>query len=196
MKRIAGMVVLAALCALPAARGDSVQLTTTVLHAMTPIGSTPSKKDIESIFPTNAVDELTEIAHSNSVDFGVRLRAIRALPEFCLPNCAGSIPYQSLTSLLATIVSNPQEGTSILLVRATIEAIGIAKSGLSEDVGLLAGYLTSTSRDVRATTAYALRDLCQPSAIPNLRAQYNVEAVMQVRLAISTALRDLATCAN
>jgi HEAT repeat protein len=196
MKRIAGIVALAALCALPAAHGDSVHLTTNVLHAMTPIGSTPTKKDIIDIFPQDTVARLTEIAHDNGVDFGVRLRAIRALPEFCLPSCAGTVAYQSLKTLLVSIVPNPQEGTSILLVRATIESIGIAKSGDPDDVGLLVPYLASTSRDIRATTAYALRDLCQPTAIDNLRTAYNVEMVMQVRLAISTALRDLATCTN
>jgi hypothetical protein len=197
MKRVAGILAIAALCALPAAHGDSIQLTTNVLHAMTPIGSTPTKTDIINIFPEqDPIVELTKIAHNNGVDFGVRLRAIRALPEFCLPSCANTVPYQSLKTLLASIVPNPQEGTSILLMRATIESIGIAKSGLVSDVALLVPYLASTSRDIRATTAYALRDLCQPTAIDGLRTAYNAETVTQVRLAISTALRDLATCTN
>lgn len=196
MRYVAGTVLLAALCALPA-HSEPVTVTTAVLHAMTPIGSTPTKKEIIAIFPeADPVAELVKLAQGTTVDFGVRLRAIRALPEFCLPNCLGTPAYQALLQLRASIVPNPQQGTSILLLRATIEAIGLAKSGDPDDVARLVVHLSNTNRDIRTTTAYALRDLCQPSAIAHLRMQSNVETVMQVKIAITTAVRDLAACAN
>lgn len=203
MKR-AGIFILVGLCALPA-HGDQIQLSTTVLHAMTQIGSVPTKKEIEDIFPGNgnAVLRLTEIANDDNVDFGVRLRAIRALPEFCLPSCTGSSVHQSLVTLVENVRSEQASDTSgktTLLLRAAIEAIGVSKSSSASDVTLLAGFLDNPSRDLRAATAFALRDLCQQAAVTPLRNRYNIEmgvgGVPQVRLAISAALRDLNTCSN
>jgi HEAT repeat protein len=197
MKRAAGTIALVALCALPAAHGDSIELTTNILHAMTPIGSTPSKTDIQNIFPQNTVTKLTEIALDNELDFGVRLRAVRALPDFCLPSCAGSAAHASLVAVLGSTVPSTipnAQGKTLLLERAAIEALGLAKS--PGDVSLLATFLNSPSRDIRASTAFALRDLCQPAAVQPLRERYANEKVMQVRLAISAALRDLNTCSN
>lgn len=197
MKR-AGLIAVIALCALPA-HGDQIALTTTVMHAMTPIDSVPTKAELEQLFPQNTASQLATIAQDAGVDFGVRLRAIRALPQFCLPACAGTAPHQSLVSLLSSIPPD-QTGTSILLLRATIEAIGLAKSADPADVTRLVGFLDHPSRDIRAATAFALRDLCIQSAVTPLRERYNLElgamGVPQVRLAISVALRDLGSCSN
>lgn len=191
-------VALVGLCALPA-RGEQVQLTKSVEHAMTPIDSVPTKDEILALFPTNTVSQLASLATSTSVDFGIRLRAIRALPQFCMPPCAGSAPHQTLVVLLQSVPAD-QEGKSILLLRATIEAIGIAKSGDPDDVLRLTKFLENPSRDIRAATAFALRDLCLQSAVTPLRNRYTTEilptGVPQVRLAISAALRDLGTCSN
>lgn len=195
MKHAAGIVVAVALCALPA-HGEQVELSATELHALTPIGSVPTKTDIEKIFPQNTVAELTAIAGATNLDFGVRLRAIRALPQFCLPACGTSPIHASLVTLLQSVSENDSDGKSLLLIRATIEALGAAKSNLSDDVNLLTPFLDSTNRDIRAAAAFALRDLCQQSAVTRLRNRYNIEAVPQVRLAISAALRDLSTCSN
>ena len=201
MKRL-GIIAIVGLCALPA-RGEQVSLTPNVLHAMTPIGSVPSKADIVRIFPQNTVSQLSAIAQDANVDFGVRLRAIRALPQFCLPACAGAPAHQSLVDLLETITDTPASewtGKTLLLLRATIEAIGNAKSGDTMDVDRIKPFLDNTSRDIRAATAFALRDLCLQSAVTPLRNRYNIEmtalGVPQVRLAISAALRDLNTCGN
>lgn len=194
-----GLVGVLALCALPA-RGDQVLLTPNVMHAMTPIDSVPTKADLQKIFPTNTESQLSSIAHDTDQDVGVRLRAIRALPQFCSSPCAGSPPHQSLVMLLGKFTPSDQLGTDALLLRATIEAIGIAKSGDAADVGRLEPFLESQSRDIRAATAFALRDLCNQQAVTPLRDRYNIEmgplGVPQVRLAISAALRDLATCGN
>ena len=102
--------------------------------------------------------------------------------------------------MLSSVSPTDPDGKSILLLRATIEAIGIAKSGRTEDVDLLTAFLNNPSRDIRAATAFAMRDLCLQAAVNPLREQYNREnlpgGVPQVRLAISAALRDLGTCGN
>jgi hypothetical protein len=199
MKRLAAIAVLVGLTAL-SAHGESIQLTINVMHAMTPIDSVPTKQDIEDIFPGNTATQLAAIAQDSNVDFGVRLRAIRALPQFCLPSCAGTAPHNSLLALLASVPLGDQTGTSILLARATIEAIGITKSTDQDVITKLTPFLDSTSRDIRAATAFAMRDLCNQSAVTPLRNRYNLEmmptGIPQVRLAISAALRDLGTCSN
>ena len=197
MKRVALITVLVGLGAL-SAHGDSIQLTPNVMNAMTPIDSVPTKDELVRIFPQNTATQLAAIAQDTNVDFGVRLRAIRALPQFCLPSCGGTPPHASLHALLASVPPAEQVGTSILLLRATIEAIGIAKH--TNDWSTLIPFLGSPSRDIRATTAFALRDLCNQQAVTPLRLRYDAEmkpgGIPQVRLAISAALRDLETCSN
>jgi HEAT repeat protein len=191
----------ALLCALPA-RGDQVQLPNDVKHALTPIDSLPTVDEIENVFPQpNTVAQLANLANDpdeSHVDFGVRLRAIRTLPLFCPASCAGSVPHQTLVNLLAGVNSSDQAGKPVLLLRAIIESIGAAKSGASADVTRLVPFLEHPNRDIRAATAFALRDICNQAAVTPLRNRYNLEmgptGVAQVRFAISEALRDLGTC--
>jgi hypothetical protein len=191
----------ALLCALPAS-GDPVQLTKDMQHTLTPIDSLPTVEEIQRVFPQpNTVSQLATIATTNNNDnefFGLRLRAIRALPLFCPASCASSPLHQTLVSLVAPNASE-QTGKSVLLLRAVIEAIGATKSGTNDDVDLLVQYgLEHPVRDVRVATAFALRDLCNQRAVTPLRNRYNREmdatGVAQVRFAISEALRDLSTC--
>ena len=58
------------------------------------------------------------------------------------------------------------------------------------------GFLENSSRDIRVTTAQALRNLCNTEAIAPLAARLGHEPIEQVRLAISAALRDLNTCSG
>ncbi|HLL21769.1 MAG TPA: HEAT repeat domain-containing protein [Kofleriaceae bacterium] len=200
MKRV---LVILALCTMPAS-GAETQLAPRIVHALTPIDSLPTKDEIIAVLPTNTLDELAKLARDPYEDFGVRLRAVRALPQFCTTSCAGTPPHQALVSLFASVPSEPPDRTSagekILLVRATIEALGATGSRDAADVTRLATYLDNPSRDIRAAAAFALRDLCNPSARPALRARYTIEVgsvgVPQVRLAISEALRGLDTCGN
>jgi hypothetical protein len=190
----------ALLCALPAS-GDPVQLTKDMQHTLTPIDSLPTVEEIQRVFPQpNTISQLANIATSTdpNIDFGIRLRAIRALPLFCPASCGSSPLHQTLVSMVRTSTSE-QSGKSVLLLRALIEAIGATKSGLEEDVDLLVDYgLNHPVRDVRVATAFALRDLCHQKAVMPLRSRYNLEmgatGVAQVRFAISEALRDLSTC--
>jgi HEAT repeat protein len=170
-----------------------------IAHAMTPIDSVLTKETIEALFPLDPVAQLAGMAQDDTVDFGVRLRAIRALAQFCpQPGCADQEPHVTLRALLAAEVPGVTDGREILLVRAVIEAIGATRSGDPNDVTRLVPFLDSHSRDLRAATAFALRDLCDPRAIVPLRNRYQVElgtgGVAQVRLAISAALRELGQC--
>ena len=197
MKRTSTILLLLAF-ALPT-RAEQQPMTTKE-HTLTPIDSMPTKDEIIAALPTNTASQLAAIAQDSTADFGMRLRAIRALPQFCAANCAGTTPHATLISLLDQHTPSTTKGKPVLLLRAAIEAFGVTRSGDPNDVSRLVPYLESTSRDIRAATAFALRDLCDPDAIAFLRNRYNVEmgptGVPQVRLAISAALRDLGTCGS
>lgn len=186
-----------ALAALPAHGADPAP-SESEIHTLTPIDSLPTKDDIVKLTGPNAVPRLRELALSETVDFGVQLRAIRTLAHFCSPSCVPAPAlhpaHEAVLAVLASVPANDRSGRAILRLRAGIEALGLVRSGLDTDVDLLVGFLNDASRDIRAATARALRDLCNPQAVVPLRARFQVEQVAQVRLAISTALRDLGTC--
>lgn len=164
--------------------------------ALTLIDTVVTKQQLVEAFQgEDAGASLTTIATDSEIDFGVRLRAIRSLPFFCAPPCAGSAVHIALVGILQ-VPAQGLTGQSVLLRRAAMEALGVARSGDPADVTILVSYLNHSSRDLRATAAHSLRDLCNTQAVPPLRARYQVETVEQVRLAISTALRDLDGCAQ
>ncbi|MBA3817864.1 MAG: HEAT repeat domain-containing protein [Deltaproteobacteria bacterium] len=197
MRRL-GAIAVVALCALPAAHGDQpIALTPNVIHALTPIDSIPTKDELQTVLPVDTVSRLAQIALDGTVDFGVRLRAIRALPQFCpVGSCARTIPHDTVRALIEGSDPAEHSGQPVLLLRAAIEALGAARSGDPNDVAVLVPFLDNTSRDIRAASARALRDLCNSQAIVPLRTRYLGETVPQVRLAISAALRDLAQCSQ
>ncbi|MDQ3364817.1 MAG: HEAT repeat domain-containing protein [Myxococcota bacterium] len=202
MKRL-GAIAVVALCALPAAHGDQASaLPPNVIHALTPIDSIPTKDELVTVLPVDTVSRLAQIAQDATVDVGVRLRAIRALPQFCpIDGCARTTAHDALRALIEDSDPAHHSGPPILLLRAAIEALGATGSHPSSepteepnDVQVLVPFLDNASRDIRAATARALRDLCDSQAIVPLRTRYLGETVPQVRLAISAALRDLAQC--
>lgn len=200
MKRV-GAVIVVALCALPA-HGDQKHFVLNQVqeHVLTPIDSLPTRESIETVFSTaDPVVELAQIATAPTdgsmvPDFGVRLRAIRSLPQFCPTPCDDTLAHDTLVAIIQSIPATDQTGQSILRLRAAIESLGVAKSGDPNDVSLLVPLLDHQSRDIRAATARALRDLCDPDAILPLRARLQIETIGQVSLAISAALRDLGQC--
>ncbi len=82
-------------------------------------------------------------------------------------------------------------GGQLLTLRAAIETLGQLKWNHPATFTVIEGFLDHPNRDVRATTALALRDLCNSSAIQPLRTRLQHEATGQVQLAISAALRVL-----
>jgi len=89
------------------------------------------------------------------------------------------------------LYANAKLGKELLVLRGVIEALGACPDKQPTDVDLLVPMLENQSRDIRATTASALRDLGNTNAITPLSNRLNNEQVDQVRIAISKALRVL-----
>jgi HEAT repeat protein len=169
-------------------------LPATVQNTLTTIDSVPTKSQIDSVFPSGqALTNLVTIAQDFSADKGVRLRAIHALAKYCPNPCADTeVAHQTLVSLIADY-RQQIAGYDLLVLRASIETIGTLE--VATDVDTLVPLLDHPSRDIRAATARALRDLCNPDAIQPLRVRHTAENTEQVKLAISEAIRILGQCA-
>ena len=198
--RLPGALAIIALCAFPALGADPVP-TSIEIDTLTRIDSLPTRDEV--VLATGTVARLRTLALTASVDFGLQLRAIRALAHFCNPDCrpdpvtAAEHPAHAVVLEVIASVGPERSGRGILRLRAGIEALGLVRSGMDSDVELLVAFLNDASRDIRASTARALRDTCSALAIVPLRTRYNAEPAtqLQVRLAISAALRDLNQCA-
>jgi HEAT repeats len=200
MRRCAGIVVaLGCAGSLAFATGSTASLGEDVLNALSLIDVVPTQAQLDVVFAGAALPELSRIAKDTTVDIGIRLRAIHALAKYCPDPCAQTaLAHESLTSLI-NLTKNETVGEPVVLLRAAIETIGTlqvssdaeARAGI---LALLAPLLDHASRDIRAATARALRDLCNTGAITPLRVRYTNEPTDQVKLAISEALRVLGQC--
>jgi len=184
------------LCALPAS-GSNALLTPPVVQALTSIDEVPSQTALDTAFGSQvAIDGLKAIADDPMVDLGIALPAIRALPAYCPRGpqaCGLGTVHDKLTSLVDgfTALHQPQDS---LRLRAAIEALGATRSGLASDAAELVALLGNESRDVRAAAVGAIRNICSKAAIAPLSTHLFTEPSLQVRFAITTALRDLAQC--
>jgi HEAT repeat protein len=186
------------LCALPA-QGELTTLPPAVVDALTQIDASPSKSTLNEMFstPQAALDNLRAIALDHTIDPGVELRAIRALPVYCPTpplTCGSTVVHDTLHILIDDYNTTPHTPQSQLRLRAAVEALGATRTSLASDVDKLIPLLADRSRDVRVTVALALRNVCSAAAIEPLRALFQTEPVEQVRVAISAALRDLRQC--
>jgi hypothetical protein len=198
MKRALAIVLVVA--AVAVATGNT-SLPVQVQNTLTTIDVVPTKQQITSAFGTDdqgAKQHLASIATDpDPANVGIRLRAIHALAKYCgsppsTPCAEGDLAHQSVASVI-TANRMATTGSPVLILRAAIETLGTMK--VDSDVSTLVPLLDHTSRDIRAATARALRDLCNPQAITFLRARYSAETTDQVKLAISEALRILGQCA-
>ena len=189
--------VIIALCALPA-RGDITSLPQPVVNALTPIDTVPTMSQLQDAFGAASVlIQLRAIVTDPNQDFGIQLRAIRALPAYCVNKCLpGDAAHDTVSGLIDAYNASGHGPRDVLKLRAAVEALGVARSGDSRDVDKLVPQLNNTNRDVRASVARALGNICNTQAELPLKNRYNVEPTDQVRLAISTALRDLKQCVN
>jgi HEAT repeat protein len=162
------------------------------IEALTAIDTVPTTDELGRVFG-DPVADLSGFALDTSRNAGVRLRAIHALVHYCTPSPPATIcdqapahaPLVQIVNANAAAIS----GSDLLMLRAAIESLGPMQ--VATDLNLLYPLLNHPSRDVRATTALALGDLCNTNAISYLRTRLQNESVDQVRLAISTALRVL-----
>jgi hypothetical protein len=166
-----------------------------VQNTLTTIDSVPTKTQLDSVFPTGqALSNLSTIAQDNGADTGIRLRAIHALAKYCADPCVDDdVAHTSLKTLIEAMHLETS-GSNLLLLRAAIETIGTLR--VSTDFDVIKNNLDHPSRDIRAATARALRDLCDTRAITPLRVRYTSESTEQVKLAISEALRVLGQCST
>jgi hypothetical protein len=165
-----------------------------VRFALTPIDSQPTTQQLNLVHNNSeqeALDNLQDIALAQSgVDLGVQLRAVRALTQYCKVPCGTHEAHGTLVDLVEMPrYRDARIGRDVLVLRATIEALGVLR--VPEDIDLLVPQLQHPSRDIRTTVAHALRDLGNTQAITPLRARYMVENVPQVQHALSDALRVL-----
>ena len=190
MRKLAAFIVIAIAAG---AAATTTPLSPQVQHTLTTIDEVPTQAQVASAFGsgsdavTVAAMGLISIAQDSTSDVGVRLRAIRALASFCPAPCGVGIPaHDTLTALLAIPTAT---GADIMVLRAALESLGQLK--VQSDLDKITPFLDDPSRDVRATAAFALRDLCNTTAIQPLRTRLQHEATAQVQLAISSALRVL-----
>jgi hypothetical protein len=192
LRRLSPLVVIGVGVALPA-RGALIEITQPVLEVLTPIDSLPTSTQLNDAHggEAQAIQNLQAIALAQqAVDIGVQLRAIRALPQYCAAPCGSHEVHTTLVTVATTPrYRDARRGSDLLILRAAIEAVGLLR--VPGDVAVLVPQLDHPSRDVRAATAHALRDLGNTQAIVPLRTRYQAEQVDQVRIAISDALRVL-----
>jgi len=190
----------AVLCTLPA-YGEPTTLPQSVVNALTPIDSVPSKSALNDAFPPQAaLENLLTIALNRTGDLGIELRAIRALPSYCPPTpqlCGtGTAIHDSLVALIVSEQAAQRTPQDLLRLRAAVEALGQTRTGLASDVDTLMPMMTSASRDLRATVVRALVNVCNKQAIAPLNKSYATERVAQVKAEIYAAIQDLGDCSN
>jgi hypothetical protein len=209
------LVIAALLCAVPAT-GDGLAPTFSQIDALAVVDSPPTRAEIDRAFssgsgPTPGLDALVALIGDPAQDLGVQIRALRALPQYCLPTgCAGTAVHATLAQIvdgyraqLDRAALSPQD---MLRLRAAMEALGATRSGLQADVTLLTAseLLHHPSRDVQVTAVHALRNLCSPDLCSRDACLQDASAVRalrtgadtQVDAAINRALADLARCAQ
>ncbi len=189
---VAGAVLLGTL----PATGDNALLAPPVVTALTSIDSLPSKAALDDAFGAPAaLDNLLAVAGDHTVDLGIELRAIRALPAYCPDPCGPGAPvHDGLIAFIDGFPAAQYTPQDLLRLRAAVEALGATRSKLASDVGELVPLLDHASRDVRATVVRALGSLCSNAALGPLNAHYPDERSLQVKYAITAAVQALDQC--
>jgi len=182
MKSAVTVIGLAAMLALATTSGAQTA-TDPVEELLSALDYTPDRASLDEASGSDAeTDLLTLASEAGGADPGIRIRALHALAEY--PSTA------SRTLLEDTIaIHTSTGGVGTLYLRAAMPSLAlVARSGA---VDTLAQELTHPSRDVRAAAARALAMTEAASAVPILRDRLDVEPTLQVRLAISAAIREL-----
>lgn len=202
MRMLVGAILIGVLVS--SASSDTSQLSQAAQNTLTTIDSVPTRPQLDAAFSGSgqALAGLSAVATDPGNDIGIRLRAVHALGKYCAaPTCVdGDTAHQSLKTVIDAN-RTATSGSNVLLLRAAIETLGSMRiSGdaaylIAQGTPNLTSLLDHPSRDVRATTAEALQNICNTSVATNpLRIRYSHETTEQVKLAISEALRILGQC--
>jgi len=201
--RLGWVATTALLCTLTA-HGQIAAPSEHALNALTQIDALPAAAALTDAFaPAPAFDDLIQLAlnSDHAGDLGVQLRAIHALPTFCPTEPTARVACAQNTLVhdtLIQIIENDQltqhTPQDTLCLRAAVEALGATRSGLESDVIELVPLLGNGNRDVRATVARALHNICNIQAKAPLQARYAIEPILQVRIEILSAIQDLNQC--
>jgi HEAT repeat protein len=177
------------LCAMRA-EGQGIQLTSRMVHVLTPMDELPSKAALSQAFLS--IDVLRAIAADDLGELSIQLRAIRSLPTLCAPACGPeTLVHEALSEIIAR---PPSDAKGVLRRRAAIEALGAIRAAIPNDVLVLVPLLDDSNRDVRAAVVRALRNLSDCSAKPALMRRLTNERVQQVWLALTAALSAFEQC--
>ena len=199
--RRAGVVIAVGALAVGAS-ADGTQLPANVVDALSSIDHATPIQDLDTLGSGSsapaaaAANQIAQVAADPNVDVGVALRSIHALSQYPQAVIGTTLAHDTLSALVASYAA-ASDPISILMLRASIESLGLLRvAGDADVLDCSSGTLTSCpldhpSRDVRATTARALLDIGNPSAIPALRVRLGQETVPQVKLALSAALAAL-----
>lgn len=156
-----------------------------VIELLSGISYVPSKTSIDVVLGDAAVEDLVELARSPAeLDPGLRLRALRALGQYGGDAGVDAALRDALGEYAAA-----SAGVEVLYLRAAISAL--AEAAGPDAAESLVALLDHEVRDVRAAAATALARAGATEVTGELRARLAVEPVLQVRLAIEAALREL-----
>ena len=198
-------IVLAVLAFAVTARGDgTTSLSQTAVDALTAIDQSPTNTPSFVL----AFDGSGSAVHEPRDDRARRAddRSGRAAARdpgadaVHVPPTAAAARTTTLVADRSTVAANADapSGSPVLILRAAIESLGALAAGGGHaqpgDAALLVSHLDDESRDVRATTARALGELCDTTAIDPLRAARRWRPCRRSSSAISEALRVLDTC--
>jgi HEAT repeat protein len=179
----------------PPSRGEQQPLLPLEAHyLLTAIDSIPTRAQLEAALPGDTVAQLVQLAFptSGNPEFGVQLRALRALSLFAPPT-------PSVRDNVKKLISHPGDldvGKQMLLTVAALETL--AQFRFAADLQPVADQLSHPSRDVRVAAARAMRRIGTVPfadaklAITLLQSRQIDETVPAVRLAISEAIQALA----
>ena len=175
----------------PRPAGSSSEIDHPVGQLLSGIDFVPEREEIDSLLGGGAPAELLAIARGENTEMsdpGLRIRAYRALALYPSPDTE--------TALLDAVTRHgaAESGVEIVYLRAAMESLAeVASNGslVSVAIATLSPMLDHPLRDVRADAARALGATGGDGAVPALRARLAVEEVLQVRLAITQALRLL-----
>ena len=176
------------------AHGETTELPPLIVDALTPIDAVPASDDVNHGCgtPTDAGTHLAQIAAGPNTDSAADGRAIRALAQYKSTDLGSTAAHDALVHVFGLpLYHDAKLKSELLVLRAVIEALGACPDKQPTDVDLLVPMLQHQSRDIRAATAFALRDLGNTNAIGPLSDRQKAEQVDQVSIAISKALRVL-----